>query len=73
MLKRSTFSVDESAEQDGWRGSNGRRTVILEQSRSDIEPPAPDHRINILIAVVLLLCIFIGILSMNVSSLSTKV
>ena len=44
MLKRSTFSVDETEDQDV-----GRRTVILEKSHSVMEPPAPDPRINILI------------------------
>ena len=38
-----------------------------------MEPPVPDHRINILIAVVILLFLAVGFLAMNVMSLSTKV
>ena len=68
MLKRSTFSVDESIDQDV-----GRRTVILEKSQSMMEPAEPDPRINILIGIVILLFLAVAFLTMNVMSLSTKV
>ena len=64
MLKRSTFSVDETEDQDV-----GRRTVILEKSHSVMEPPAPDPRINILIGITVLLFLAVSFLAMNVMSL----
>lgn len=68
MLKRSTFSVDETIEEDV-----GRRTVILEKSHSMMEPAEPDPRINILIGIVILLFLAVAFLTMNVMSLSSKV
>jgi capsular polysaccharide biosynthesis protein len=71
MLRRSEFTVDAERSMHNEVDQDMRRTIILE--KSEYEPQPPDQKVNILIALVVILSILVGCLAMHVSKLSSRI